>query len=99
MRTIVLGVCVVGACLTMPSPVVAYPTASDEAGLPNIEALGDREPDRWKGRHHYLYDEEFQPGSGTVGAAPADSRPCAGEPVRMQRSDGSTVVRRIKRCD
>ena len=69
MRTIMLGVCVAGAFLTMPFPAVAAPTASDEAGLPNIEALGDREPDRWKGRHHYLYDEEFQPGSGTVGGA------------------------------
>jgi hypothetical protein len=99
MRTIMLGACVAGAFLTMQSPGVAAPTVSDEAGLPNIEALGDREPDRWKGRHHYLYDEEFQPGSATVGAAPADPRPCAGEPVRMQRTDGTSVVRRIKRCD
>ena len=99
MRTIMLGVCVAGAFLTMPFSAVAAPTASDEAGLPNIEALGDREPDRWKGRHHYLYDEEFQPGSGTVGSAPADPRTCAGEPVRMQRSDGTSVVRRIRRCD
>ena len=99
MRTIMLGVCVAGVFLTMPLPTVAAPTASDEAGLPNIEALGDREPDRWKGRHHYLYDEEFQPGSGTVGSAPADPRTCAGEPVRMQRSDGTSVVRRIRRCD
>jgi hypothetical protein len=90
---------VVGAFFTLPSPGVAAPTESDEAGMPNIEALGDREPDRWKGRHHYLYDDEFQPGRGTVGSAPTDLRTCAGEPVRMQRTDGTTVVRRIKRCD
>jgi hypothetical protein len=99
MRTTMLGVCAVGAFLTMPCPVVASPAASDDAGLPNIEALGAREPDRWKGRHHYLYDDEFQPGPGTVGAAPTDPRPCASEPVRLQRSDGTSVVRRIKRCD
>jgi hypothetical protein len=99
MRTIMLGVCVAGAFLTMPGIAVSSPAVSDEAGLPNIEALGSREPDRWNGRHHYLYDEEFQPGSATVGAAPTDPRPCAGEPVRMRRSDGTSVVRRIKRCD
>jgi hypothetical protein len=67
--------------------------------MPNIEALGKSEPDRWKGRHHYLYDEENQPGSATVGSAPADARACASEPVRLQRRDGTTVVQRIKRCD
>jgi hypothetical protein len=99
MRTILL-VSVVGAFVIFPLPtVVAAPTENAEAGLPNIEALGDREPDRWQGRHHYLYDEEYQPGSATVGSASSGSRPCANEPVRMQRSDGTTVVRRIKRCD
>ena len=99
MRTTVLGVCV--ACLllsTLPSTVAA-PSNTDEPTLPNIEALGAREPDRWQGRHHYLYDDQHQPASATVGSAPADARGCANEPVRMRRSDGSTVVRRFRRCD
>ena len=98
MRTIML-VSVVGALFILPAPGVAAPTGSDQAGMPNIEALGDREPDRWQGRHHYLYDEENQPGLATTGSAPSDPRGCASEPVRMQRTDGTTVVRRIKRCD
>jgi hypothetical protein len=99
MRTTILGLCVACASLTLSSPTAAAPTGADEAGLPNIEALTSREPDRWQGRHHYLYDEDYQPGSATTGSAPSDPRSCAGEPVRMRRTDGSTVVRRIRRCD
>jgi len=90
-----LCVCVL---VTAPPPASAAPTNSDDAGS-NIEALGDRKPDRWRGRHHYLYDDEHRPGPATTGAAPSDPRACANEPVRMRRSDGSTVVRRIRRCD
>jgi hypothetical protein len=99
MRVTVLGVCV--ACLllsVLPAPVAA-PTSTNDPTLPNIEALSAREPDRWQGRHHYLYDDEHQPGSATVGSAPADARGCANEPMRLRRSDGSTVVRRFRRCD
>jgi hypothetical protein len=99
MRTTIFGLCVACAFLTMSSPIVAAPTSADEAGLPNLEALTGREPDRWQGRHHYLYDEENQPNSETTGSAPSDPRSCAGEPVRMRRTDGTTVVRRIRRCD
>ena len=52
MRTIVLGVC--GTCLFLSNLpyTVAAPTGTDEPALPNVEALGAREPDRWQGRHH-----------------------------------------------
>jgi len=99
MRATFPAICAVCAFLIVPSAASAAPTSAEEVGMPNIEALGNQEPDRWQGRHHYLYDEEYQPGSATTGSAPADPRSCAGEPVRMQRTDGSTIVRRIRRCD
>jgi hypothetical protein len=99
MRAVILGVFTACVLLTSPSHTVAAPTEADNAALLNIEAQGDREPDRWKGRHHYLYDDENQPSSATVGSAPSDARACANEPVRMRRSDGSTVVRRVRPCD
>jgi hypothetical protein len=85
--------------LTSPFQAAAAPTDAEDAQSLNIEALGDREPDRWQGRHHYLYDDENPPNSATVGSAPSEGRTCASEPVRLRRSDGSTVVRRIRRCD
>jgi hypothetical protein len=93
MRATILGVCTVCVLLT---PSHAAPTDADNTR--SIEALGDREPDRWQGRHHYLYDDENQPNSATVGSAPHEGRTCASEPV-LRRSDGSMVVRRIRRCD
>ena len=99
MRTAILGACTACVLLASSFPAAAAPTDADDAALQNIEALGDREPDRWQGRHHYLYDDENQPNSATVGSAPSAARTCASEPVRLRRSDGSTVVRRIRRCD
>ena len=99
MRTTALGVCVTCLLLSALSHTVAAPASTDDPSLPNIEALGNREPDRWQGRHHYLYDDEHLPGRATVGSAPADPRGCANEPVRLRRSDGSTVMRRFRRCD
>lgn len=72
----------------------SMPANSDDAALMQIQALQDR----WQGRQHFLYDEH-QPGPDTVGASPFDARDCAQEPVRLKRSDGSTVVKRMKRCD
>ena len=99
MRAICLAICAACVLPTAPSHAAAGPTTADEAALLNIEALSEREPDRWRGRHHYLYDDEYLPNSTTVGSSPSDGRTCAGQPVRMRRSDGTTVVRRIKRCD
>jgi hypothetical protein len=99
MRTTTLGICTACVLLTSPFHAAAAPINGDEPGQPNTEALAEREPDRWQGRHHYLYDDENQPNSATVGSAPSEGRMCGSEPVRLRRSDGSTVVRRIKRCD
>ena len=99
MRMTALGVCVACLLLTALTSSTAAPASADDPALQNIEALGIREPDRWQGRHHYLYDDEYQPGGATVGSAPSGARACSNEPVRLRRSDGSTVVRRFRRCD
>ena len=99
MRVTALGVCVACLLLTALTTSAAAPASADDPALQNIEAPGNREPDRWQGRHHYLYDDEYQPGSATVGSAPPDARACSNEPVRLRRSDGTTVVRRFRRCD
>jgi len=100
MRVTALGVCVACLLLTALTTAAGAPATADDPALPNIEALGNREPDRWQGRHHYLYDDEHQPGTATtVGSAPSDARTCSNEPVRLRRSDGTTVVRRFRRCD
>jgi hypothetical protein len=99
MRVTALGVCVACLLVSALTTSAAAPASADDPALQNIEALGNREPDRWQGRHHYLYDDEYQPGSATVGSAPPDARACSNEPVRLRRSDGTTVVRRFRRCD
>jgi hypothetical protein len=99
MRATVLALC--AACLLFAATpyTVAAPIHADDPALQNIDALGDSEPDRWQGRHHYLYDENHQPDDATVGSAPSEARGCANEPVRLKRLDGSTFVRHFKRCD
>jgi hypothetical protein len=95
MRAFVLG-SAAAACafLALPAQSAPMPSASD-MDLARI----DGRQDHWQGRRHYLYDEENQPGRETVGATPSDARACVQRPVRLKRSDGTTVVRRLTRCD
>ena len=98
MRATVLCCCAAAMLLMIPSiaPVraAAPATAAEEAAQMQAEAIQDR----WQGRHNYLYDDEYQPGIETVGERPEDARACFDEPVRLKRSDGSTVVRHFRRC-
>lgn len=95
MRAFTFGI--IAACAFLAAPVRAAPdpTTADDAALLQIQA----QQDRWQGRQHYLYDDESQPASETTGAQPFDSRACSHQPVRLRRSDGTTVVRRLNRCD
>jgi len=97
MRSIGLHYCVAFVLLSLPAitPIPAAAAAPDGARPAPIQA----DADRWQGRRHYLYDDAYRPGSETVGQRPLDARGCVNEPVRMRRSDGSTVVRRLQRCD
>ena len=59
---------------------------------------GERWDERWQGRHHWLYDD-VEPGAATDGYAANAQADCRNVPVRVKRPDGSTAVRRLKRCD
>lgn len=87
-----------GALLVLPALVpagaLAAPTDADRAETLRVEAMQDR----WQGRRS-LYEDDHSPGAETVGQRPDDGRACINEPVRLRRSDGSTVVRRFRRCE
>ena len=91
-----VAVCALPFVLLPQSRTIASP-GTDNPSLMQEDTLADQ--DRWQGRHHYLYDEEYRPGAETVGSTPSDARACSNEPVRMRRSDGSTIVRLLRRCD
>ena len=96
MRADILGLC--AACLLLASPARATvaPISDQEVALLKVEA----EQDRWQGRHHYLYDEGQQPSAPqTTGQSPMNAQGCYLQPFRMKRSDGSTVIRRYRRCE
>lgn len=103
MRADILRLCAV--CVLIASPVAApghaepqaTPKTADEAALLHRQAVGDRWPDRWQGRHHYLFDDDNRPET-TATNATADAQACATEPVRVRRADGSTEIVRIDRC-
>ena len=83
-------------CLCVLSPAVAALAESDRPDPGRTEALQDRGADTWRGRHHFLYDDEYTPKTDGAGGA-RDA--CAKEWVRIKTSDGKTAVRRINRCD
>jgi hypothetical protein len=91
------GLMLCALCVVLNEPsVAAEPKSAEEAAVMQLEAVGDRWPDRWQGRQHYLYDEKNLP--ETTASRARDARACANEPVRVRRADGSTAVRRINRC-
>jgi hypothetical protein len=94
MRAILLALCAACMFLTL-STAAGASSAGAQAQEP-----GEAMADRWQGRHHYLFDEQNRPGTATTtGAASPETSGCATTTVRMRRSDGSTVLRRIRRCD
>jgi hypothetical protein len=96
MRAIRLRLCAAFVLLAIPPITAVRATPAPTAGKAiQAEAMADR----WQGRRNYLYDDNHPPGADTVGQRPSDARGCVNEPVRMRRSDGSTVVRRFQRCD
>jgi len=92
MRAILLALCAACVFLTLSTAAGA-----SSAGV-QIRGPDEALADRWQGRHHYLYDQENRPGPTTTGASPETSG-CATTTVRMRRSDGSSVLRRIRRCE
>jgi hypothetical protein len=93
MRSIIL---IVAGFLLATAPAAAAPLQQD--GARADEPRGERWNDRWRGRQHYLYDGMAQDAATDGHAANAQAN-CRNVPVRVKRSDGTTTVRRINRCD
>jgi hypothetical protein len=96
MRALLLCGCAT-VLMALPSVAPSYaaaPMSADEAAVMQAEAMQDR----WQGRRSTLYDDEYRPGMETVGTGPADPQACTDDAVRLRRSDGSTVVRHLRRC-
>ena len=60
--------------------------------------VGDRYPERWQGRQHYLFDETYT-GPQTDGRGSPDARECSDVTIQLKRTDGVSVTRRSSRCD
>jgi hypothetical protein len=82
--------------VSLAGPALSAQVQDDAAEALRIEALQDAGHENWTGRHHYLYDDEYQP--ETSGAA-LGAKECTAETVRIKRSDGKTVIKRVSRCD
>jgi len=82
--------------LSAAAPALSAPEHDNAAEVLRAEALQKAGRDNWKGRQHYLYDDENRP--ETDGMAP-HIKGCMEEAVRMQRSDGKSTIKRINRCD
>jgi hypothetical protein len=93
MRTIpfiVLGL------LWTATPSFAAPQQRDAAR--DGQPVGERWNDRWQGRQHWLYDD-VEPGAATDGFAANAQADCRHVTMRVKRSDGTTGVRRVRRCE
>jgi hypothetical protein len=86
--------------LLAATPSLASPQERGAAAAAS-EPRGERADVRWQGRHHWLYDDAV-PGAATTTATDGYNANAKGDcrsvPVRMKRSDGATVVRRVNRC-
>jgi DNA segregation ATPase FtsK/SpoIIIE-like protein len=99
MRMSAIGALTLGLLMTGPAQADPIPKNADEAVQLQMEAVGDRWPDRWQGRQHYLFDEEALPTASTDGRNAADSRACVAQSVRVRQPDGSTSIARVNRCE
>src|SRR4051812_8324964 len=97
MRTTRLGICTACVLLTSPFHAAAVPINGDEPGQPNTEALAEREPAPWEGRHHHPFHDEKHPNAAAVGAVASEGRDGGREPVGVAASQRSPRVRAIKR--
>jgi hypothetical protein len=99
MRVSVIAALTLGLSMTVPGQAAPIPKSADEAMQLQMEAVGDRWPERWQGRQHYLFDEEVLPTASTDGRNAADARACVAQPMRVRKPDGRTTVVRVDRCE
>jgi hypothetical protein len=90
-----------GIAFLIASPAFASPVVSaDEAEAMQSEALADIAPERMQGRFEFMREDPdmvVDQLNGRGSGDPLDD--CAQTPVRVQRSDGTTVIKRVDVCD
>jgi hypothetical protein len=80
------------------APSFASPYVEEQDGVAMDQPRGERWNERWQGRKHILYDD-IEQDAATDGHSANARADCRKVPVRVKRSDGTTTVRRINRCD
>jgi hypothetical protein len=79
------------------APLSASPVVSSEAAEDlRIQAIADK-ADRLHGQSDYLYEDEDSFVDATTGVNKRED--CAQAPVRMKRTDGVVIVKRMDVCD
>ncbi len=97
MRTILIALAVV--LLATSSAALASPKAEVAPGFEADGPYGDRWHDRWQGRRSYLEDDPREAQASTDGYQLYNRTECRNVAVRLRRTDGMTVIRRVNRCD
>ena len=82
--------------LSLAAPALSAQVQDDSVEALRIEALQNEGHENWKGRQHYLYDDEYRPETDAAGPG---IKGCSEEAVRIQRPDGKSTIKRINRCD
>ena len=91
MRALTLSIiCVICMCSGVAARDGAPTGASSEEAEVNLER------DQWNGRQHILFDKQNR---RTTGSSAKDLEDCRSVPTRLRRSDGTTVVKRINKCE
>src|SRR5262245_25716525 len=91
------SIAILAGLLLMAAPAFSAPNQEQDTAHDD-QPRGERYDERWQGRHHWLYDD-VEPGAATDGFAAKAQANCRHVVVQLKRSDGTTVVRRIRRCD
>jgi hypothetical protein len=93
-RTILLSM---SFCICVSSLGLAAPIESENLALGRTDDKAQRLEDSWRGREHFLYDNEFT--AKTDGAAMAGQNACARKLARVMGQDGKTAIVRVNKCD
>jgi hypothetical protein len=73
-------------------------SAADAEAM-RIEALANSAPERVQGRFDFMLEDPDIAVDVTSGSGGQPDDDCASVPVRVKRSDGSTIMKRVNTCD
>ena len=104
MRRLVAAIAFAGLSWLVSWPV-SWPAHAASAEPPDdafrFKVLEERDNGQWHGRQHWLYDEENQPQTNAMASNPSD---CTEYRIRVpkvdaSKSDGSSEIKRVRKCD